>query len=127
MHAALPLSALVLITLTACATPLERCLNSSNAEVRRLQSAISTAETNIARGYGVHRHQESYLVPKTCHDKRDRPYRCPQTRYRTVETPVAIDVGAEAEKHAALSRQLAAAQTRATRQSDQCFAALPKD
>jgi putative hemolysin len=126
MHARFALCLIALAALTACATPLERCINTANSRVTQLQTAILTAENNIARGYAIHRYQEPVVVPKDCHDKHGRWYRCDETEYHTVEVPVDIDIRAEQEKRDRLRRDLRAARANATRQSDQCFATYPE-
>lgn len=126
MHAHLLVSLCALSTLAACATPLERCLNTATSRVEHLQSAIDTADTNISRGYAIHRYQEPVVVPKDCHDEHGRWYRCDETEYHTVEVPVDIDIRAEREKRDGLRRDLHAARALATRQSDQCFATYPE-
>ncbi|MBO9406467.1 hypothetical protein J7399_03415 [Shimia sp. R9_1] len=126
MHAKCALALLTLYALAACATPLERCLNTANSRVTQLQNAVATAEGNISRGYAIHTYQEPVVVPKDCHDEHGRWYRCDETEYHTVEVPVDIDIRAEREKRDGLRRDLRAARTQAARQSDQCFAAYPE-
>ncbi|MDA5558234.1 hypothetical protein [Shimia sp. MMG029] len=126
MHAKIVLAGIALSTLAACATPLERCLNTANSRVTHLQSAIATADANISRGYALHSYEEAILVPKDCHDDDGRWYRCDEVEYHTVEVPVDIDLRAERTKRDALRRDLRAARADASRQSDQCFATFPE-
>ena len=98
-----------LILIAACATPQEQCINTASNEVRTIRSGISTAQGNIGRGYAIHRSTESYQVPDICHDSNKKPYRCFETEYRTVETPVSINVAEERRKLAALQKRLPAA------------------
>ncbi len=134
---------LCVAALTACATPLERCLSAANTETRRLTAAIHRAEGNVARGYALHQTSEAYThyghcpAPpkptgkpgkdgKTGHPHWQDPNRlCPETRYRTIETPVAIDVTAERGKLIQLRQTLTGATARARGHSDQCFAHHP--
>ncbi len=126
MHVKLAFTAIALSALAACATPLERCLNTANGEVKHLQGAISTAEANISRGYALHRTQETIVVPKHCFTEKGRRYRCDETEYHTIEIPVDIDISAERAKRDRLRRDLRSARAAASRQSDQCFAAHPE-
>lgn len=98
-----------LALLAACATPQEQCINTASNTVRTLKTNISTAQGNIARGYAIYRSQESYEVPDICYDKDKKPYRCYNTLYRTIQTPVAIDVADERRKLADYKRRLPAA------------------
>jgi len=98
------LPALALIA--ACATPQEQCINTASNEVRSIRSGISTTQGNIARGYAIHRSQESYQAPDICYNKDKKPYRCFHTQYRTIETPVTIDVTEERRKLANLNKRL---------------------
>ncbi|MBE1292005.1 MAG: hypothetical protein GJ677_05885 [Rhodobacteraceae bacterium] len=111
-----------LTTLAACATPLERCISSAQSEVQTLRRAITTAEGNITRGYAIHRSSESYTHYDTCYDKKERPYSCPETRYRTVETPIEVDVQQQRLRLKALRRELPAAEDRARAQAQNCTA-----
>ncbi|MCH2068960.1 MAG: hypothetical protein MK208_17115 [Shimia sp.] len=125
MQFACPAALLGLTLLTACATPLERCISTAQSEVATLRRAITTAEDNITLGYAIHRSSESYTYYDTCYDKKDRPYSCPETRYRTVETPVEIDVAQQRQRLKALRRDLPAAEDRARMQAQHCTALHP--
>ncbi|MEC8196262.1 MAG: hypothetical protein VX228_08085 [Pseudomonadota bacterium] len=116
----------ILATLPACATPLEHCISSAQSEVKTLRRAIATAEGNITRGYAIHRSSESYTHYDTCYDKKERPYSCPETRYRTVETPIEIDVQQQRLRLKALRRDLPAAEDRARAQAQNCTALHPQ-
>lgn len=98
-----------LALIAACATPQEQCINSASNEVRSMQSLISTTQGNIARGYAIHRSQQSYEVANICYNKDKKPYTCYDTQYRTVETPVGIDVVEERRKLVNLKKRLPAA------------------
>ena len=121
---ALPLIALLL--LSACATPLQQCLNAADRPQKELSRAIETAELNIARGYAVHRSRDYYTYWGTCHDYYKGYYLCPKTGTRIKETPVAIDVGEERKKLAALRKSLPGAQARAQTAAHQCRATYPE-
>lgn len=120
-----PAALLALTALAACATPLERCISTAQSEVHSLRRAITTAEGNISRGYAIHRSSESYTFYDTCYDKKDRPYSCPETRYRTIETPVEIDVAQQQQRLKSLRRDLPTAEDHARAQAQHCTAQHP--
>ncbi|WP_456385581.1 hypothetical protein [Profundibacter sp.] len=101
------LPALALIA--ACATPQEQCINTASNEVRNIRTGISTAQGNIARGYAIFKSRESYEVVDVCYDKDKKPYTCYNTEYRTIESPVSINVAEERRKLANLKKRLPAA------------------
>lgn len=103
--ALLPAIALI----AACATPQEQCVNTASNEVRSMKRLMSVTHGNIMRGYAIHRSTESYQVPDVCYNKDKKPYRCFDIEYRTIETPVSIDVGEERRKLAELKKRLPAA------------------
>ena len=98
-----------LAILAACATPQEQCINTASNEVRSIRKGISTAQGNVARGYAIYRSTQSYQVPDICYDSDEKPYRCFETEYRTIETPVTINVAEERRKLANLKKRLPAA------------------
>ena len=98
-----------LALIAACATPQEQCINTASNEVRSIRSGISTAQGNIARGYAIHRSQQAYEAPDICYDKNSKSYRCFHTQYRTIETPVSINLAEERRKLANLKKRLPAA------------------
>lgn len=118
------LPALALIA--ACATPQEQCISTASNEVRSMQKLIHTTQGNIARGYAIHRHTESYQVPDICHDKNKKPYRCFDTEYRTIETPVTINIAEERRKLAGLKNRLPAATRKMRAGVANCQAQFPQ-
>jgi len=118
----LALPALALIA--ACATPQERCIRQGAAEQTRLLNEIKETENNISRGYAIHRQTVPETVFYTCRRVRDGKvvgyYPCPETYYRTIETPVAIDVAEERKKLRGLKDALPSACTRAAEAAAQC-------
>jgi hypothetical protein len=99
------------LVLAGCASDYQRCLNRVGAELSSLQDGIAVVEGNLNRGYAVFRTQVPYTVEKTCVNG-TVTYSCPETAYRTQETPVAIDVGLERTKLSNLRSQLKTAQRR---------------
>ncbi len=122
-----PAVALALVlSLAACATPRERCVADANRTYDDTLKLLAVTEGNIARGYAVHRQQVPYQVTETCHDSKDRPYACTETRYRTQETPVSIDVAEERRKRAALQASLPGLRANAAERAAQCAVLYPE-
>jgi len=118
-------------TLSACATPREQCISRANADYRNVETAIATAQGNIARGYALHTQTVPYTVTSTCY--RNDPYRnivlpypCPSTQYRTQTTPVAIDVSEERRKLADYQKILPQLRAQAQVEVEQCVAQFPE-
>lgn len=113
-----------LALLAACATPQERCIKQGASEETQLINRITETEGNIARGYAIHRQTVPETVFYTCDRVKDGKiigrYPCPETYYRTVETPVAIDIAEERRKLKTLKEVLPAASRRAAEAADQC-------
>lgn len=100
---------LALLTLSACSTPLERCISKARSDVHRTEREISRTEANIRRGYALHYQSVPYTWFGQCETTEGEIYACPQTRFRQVSIPVAIDVAAE-ERKLAHARELLAKQ-----------------
>jgi len=113
-----------LALLAACATPQERCIRQGASEQTRLLNEVKETEANIARGYAIHRQTVPETVFYTCRRVRDGEvvgyYPCPETYYRTIETPVAIDVAEERKRLRGLKDALPGASTRAAEAAAQC-------
>ncbi len=122
----LPLLALV----AACATPQERCIRQGATEQTRLLNEIKVSEGNIARGYAIHRQTVPETYFYSCRQVRDGVvvgyYPCPETYYRTIETPVPIDVDEERKKLRGLKDALPGAQRRAQDAAAQCRLQFPQ-
>ena len=123
VHLVLPLC----LGLVACTTPREACVENAEAEYRGLQTAIAIAESNIARGYAVERDQYAYRGATFCMGGTfgDNPYlglsNCNSTRYRTVVTPVPIDIEEEERKLASMRARLPAARERRDAKIGACY------
>ncbi len=126
MTALRTLAFLGLTTLAACATPLEQCIRSANQNVRAINAGIATAEGNISRGYAIHENTEQYISYGTCYDSDNNRYICPETAYRTVETPVPIDVSEQRKRRNELRKLLPEAEERARRAVQQCYQIHPE-
>lgn len=113
--------------LAACSSPLEQCVDSAARQFANLQEAARIAEGNIARGYAVERR----VVPRsrvqfcagTAFGDRFRGSlsTCNQVRYRTIETPVPIDLAAEERKLASTRGRLAIAREQRDQQISACY------
>lgn len=117
--------------LSACATPREQCISGATEQYRSVETAMATAQGNIARGYALHTQTVPYTVTSTCY--RNDPYRnlvlpypCPSTQYRTQTTPVAIDVSEERRKLADYQKILPQLKEQAQAQVQQCMAQFPE-
>ncbi|MDE0590459.1 hypothetical protein OU789_11025 [Halocynthiibacter sp. C4] len=116
-----------LLALSACATQQQRCISSVTANQRNIAQLIAVTEANINRGYGVNVQRVPYTVYGRCYDSYSiRSYSCPETYYRTVTTPVTVDLDAEKRKLAQLKQRLPEEQKRAKAGVDQCLALYPE-
>lgn len=128
LRAPLALSALAL--LAACATPQERCIRQGASEQTRIVNEISETEANISRGYAIHRQTIPETIFHTCRRVSDGKVvgysPCPETYYRTLETPVSINIGEERKKLRGLKDALPAASKRARDAAAQCRIQYPE-
>ena len=128
LRASLALSTLAL--LAACATPQERCIRQGASEQTRLVNEVRETEANISRGYAIHRQTVPETIFHTCRRIRDGKvvgyYPCPETYYRTVETPVSINIGEERKKLRGLKDALPGASKRASEAAAQCRIQYPE-
>ncbi|NOR63629.1 MAG: hypothetical protein GQ535_14190 [Rhodobacteraceae bacterium] len=88
----------VLGFLSACISPQEACIGQANSQYSALLSSISETQANITRGFAIHRQRVPYTYTGTCYSQYVGSYSCPQTGYRTQETPVAVNVSEERRK-----------------------------
>lgn len=121
------LSLAPLILLAGCATPLQKCLNTANQDLRALDHLIATTQGNIDRGYAI----ETERVPTTYFDwcyfghHHGHAYLCRQTSYDTRRKPVSIDIGQERRKLQDLKAARLQTAPRARRATAQCQAQYP--
>ncbi len=99
------------LTLAACATPLERCIASAERELRTVERLIAQTEANIERGYAVETRTDVRTRMVFC-DWPDRPAgaplrMCPVNEQVQRRVPVAIDREAERGKLATLRERRA--------------------
>ncbi|MAN99433.1 hypothetical protein [uncultured Roseovarius sp.] len=117
--------------LAACATPREQCIAGATQDYRSVETAMATAQGNIARGYALHTQTVPYTVTSTCYRNDPSrnivlPYPCPSTQYRTQTTPVAIDVSEERRKLADYQKMLPQLRKQAQIQVQRCEAQFPE-
>ncbi|MDO8882407.1 MAG: hypothetical protein U0934_14720 [Pseudotabrizicola sp.] len=128
----------VLLLLTACGTPQERCIARETRDIRVLDRLIVESEGNLQRGYAL----EEVVT------YRDRWVQCPAVRPELVEgqpappppppqlclrevretqtQPKAIDLRAEAQKLASMKEKRAAQMRAAGPAIAQCKAEFPQ-
>lgn len=100
----------VAVIVSGCASEYEQCVGKAYSEVRSIQTSITSIEENLARGYAIHVSEEPYVQMITCYNNKNEAFFCPETFYRTVENPVAIDAQLERSKLASLKARLGPAQ-----------------
>lgn len=95
---------LALLPLIACGTPQEQCIAAATKDIRVLDRLITATQSNLERGYAIHREQYQYTVRQICGEIDGEKIYCnvPEFGYRSV--PVSIDLNAEQAK---LNSQLA--------------------
>ncbi len=117
----------LLFLLAGCATPLEQCINTVQAEYRNTLALRAETNANIARGYALHTQSVPYQYTSVCYNPYVGSYSCQQTGYRTQETPVAIDVNLERQKLRELDRLLPRLEQEASIATEQCRVTYPED
>ncbi|MEO1313610.1 MAG: hypothetical protein AAFV27_07005 [Pseudomonadota bacterium] len=121
------LLAFPLMALAACATPLEQCVDGAARQYANLQEAARIAEGNIARGYAIDRRVVPVNRVRFCtgtsfgNRVRGGLSTCSQTDYRTIETPVPIDLAAEQRKLASTRERLSVAREQRDQQIGACY------
>ena len=91
----------VLLALTACATPQERCAQEATRDLRTLRALIAETEATLARGYTYEEELRSVRVGVSyCARSAGRVGVgfCAEDRLTTVRRPVAVDLAAEQRK-----------------------------
>ena len=113
--------------LSGCSTPQEDCISGATKDYRSLQASIAETSDNVSRGYAVHSQSVPYTYSGSCYDYNTQLYyTCPQTGYRTQESPVAIDVNQERKKLAEFNKLLPKYKDRADRAVAQCKVQYPE-
>ena len=112
--------------LAACATPQEKCVSGAKRDYNMLQTRVNKVQTDIARGYAVHKTREPFTVMGTCKNSEGKYYSCPRTDYRVVEKPVSLDISQERIKLADLEERASVAYDRMMAQVSQCRSIYPE-
>ena len=111
-----------LALLTACATPLERCVMGAEREIRLLQQELTERRVNLARGYAIERRIQPQMGPAWCRDPYGRVYRCIDWIDTVREFRRPINITTERERIALLERAIAREREIADRQIEACRA-----
>ena len=112
------------LLLVGCLSPLERCIAQANRPAVATASAITETQGNIAPGYAIHTQTVPYPIMYFCTPPGERAHYCTRQGYRTVETPVAINIDQERRKLASLRKILTRQKTEAQRATAQCRATI---
>lgn len=120
----------ILLGLTACSTPQDRCIGSANRDLRVINGLITETRGNIARGFAIREVQEVITVRKTCKGETSQgvefTFDCPQQETITNREPVAIDLNAEKAKLASLEERQLQLQSNQASVIAQCRAQFPE-
>jgi len=124
------LSTLLLLAVSGCSTPRERCIAIVSKNYKEVQEKMETTQQNIERGYAIHKERVPHIVRDICYKKnpttqQPEPYVCSSTEFRTQSTPVAIDIGNEKDKLAEYKRLLSKYRAQMDAGIRQCEAQFP--
>ena len=91
-----------LIALAACSTPRERCISNANRAVSTVDRLIIQTQGNLQRGFGLREVQDVRVVNSICRgrnaDGTEFRFQCEDTRTRTRNVPVTINLAEEQVK-----------------------------
>lgn len=129
----LPLGIAVL-SLTACATPQERCILRETRDLRVVEALIVEAQDNLKRGYALE--EVTTVIPqwKNCRETVQTPEGetsvvsrlCLEDEIQTTTRPKAIDLDAEARTLRSLERKRTDLLGAARLSKERCIAAFPE-
>ncbi len=124
-----PLAALAALALLAgCATPLDRCIQRAEREIRFLEAEITERRVNIARGHAIERRIVPQMAPAWCRDPlTGRVYTCFDWVDTVREFRRPIHVPDEEERIAQLERAVARERAAAEPAIAACRARFPAD
>lgn len=114
----------VLMIVTACASPLERCVNQATRVYRDALAEQRELNETLARGYEIRRDRVPYQRMVICTTKDDKTYPCWRTYYRIEERSVAVDLRAVQRRLDEIARQLPLLERSANEGAAQCRATL---
>ncbi|WP_371169958.1 hypothetical protein [Aliiroseovarius sp. 2305UL8-7] len=116
----------LLVGLSACATPQQRCVASASADARGLLAEIREKEATIERGYALFKQTKPYRTSQICYTKEKKAYLCWQTRFREVETPVTVDIPNQKAQLASMKARFGPLQRKAVAGIKACRKAYPE-
>ncbi len=129
MRAALPIA--LVLTLAACATPQQQCINTATHDLRVVDGLIAQLQTDIARGYGTTLATQTSPEWRMCGGhfdrpgRRDEPHMCFVDVTSTVSVPVAINLDEAQRTLASLKRKRESLVKQANAGVAQCQAQYP--
>lgn len=135
-----PATALLLIglTLAACGTPQDRCIQRATKDLRIVNGLIEETEANLARGYAYETFEITRTRWETCYSPaRVRgpggkpatamvPRQCLEDYTDTVRRPVAIDLNVERRKLDSLRQKQRELNRQASAEIDACRRQYPQ-
>jgi hypothetical protein len=122
----------VLLSLTGCATPQERCINTATRDMQVVDQLIAESMATLARGYAlesqtVYRPDFQDCTPRATADyPNPKPKMCMVDVPQTITRPKAVDLAAEAAKLNGLEAKSAEQSKAAAAAIAQCHAQFPK-
>ena len=117
-----------LLVLAGCATPLERCIATANADARALEVELAERRLSLARGYRLEQRQEPRFAMVLCPGASPTaPALCTEVVEVPVTRRVPVNPTIEAERIAALEGILEREQARAAAAIRTCRATFPAE
>lgn len=118
------------LTLTACATPQERCIGEATRELRTLNRLADETRANVARGFAYRTETEVRTVRTTCtgrnEDETTFTFPCEEVETFDRRVPVAIDIAAEEAKLASLEARIREREAALAGRVEACRTAYPE-
>ena len=121
------LAPLVLLPLLAACSEQQMCISRATKDLRQVQSFISESEGNLARGYAlVEKEYIDYDIRRCGETPDGKPIFCREREVETRRVPKAIDLDAEAAKHASLKNKEAQLLIQAQAAKQACIQQYPE-
>tara|TARA_R110001583_G_scaffold195166_1_gene369824 strand:+ start:72499 stop:72852 length:354 start_codon:yes stop_codon:yes gene_type:complete len=116
----------MLLPLVAACSEQQMCISRATKDLRQVQSFISEAEGNLARGYAlVEKEYIDYDIQRCGEDADGKAIYCRVPDVETRRVPKAIDLDAEAAKLAALKKKEAQLARQAEAATQACVQQYP--
>lgn len=115
----------LLLVLSGCATPQERCIGDAQREIRALDADLARVSANIARGFAVFEAEIPVSVRTECTRPDGTHYPCDRVRMETRTEAVPLDIEAEERKRDRLEARLADARSSLPDRIAACQRAFP--